>query len=176
MARRIGIFPGTFHPIHQGHIAFALAAATTCDLQTVYFLPEHTPRGKHCPMALSDRVQYIDTAIEQHSRLDRIVLDDSQFTVARTLPLLRNQFPDTQLTLLIGSDVAHSLPHWDDIGDLVPHVEFAIGIRSDHSATDINAVLQNSGTGHPIRYKIITSPHADLSSTKVRGYSIRNLS
>jgi cytidyltransferase-like protein len=44
--KHIGIYPGSFDPVHEGHFAFAKAALETGRLDTVIFLPEMKPRGK----------------------------------------------------------------------------------------------------------------------------------
>ena len=43
---RIGIYAGTFDPVHAGHVAFALQSLEAAKLDRVYFLPERRPRGK----------------------------------------------------------------------------------------------------------------------------------
>ena len=44
--KSVGIYSGTFDPVHTGHVAFALEAAQVANLQKVVFLPEETPREK----------------------------------------------------------------------------------------------------------------------------------
>ena len=162
--RRIGIYPGTFDPIHQGHIAFAKEAMKLCELDKVIFLPEEIPRGKQDVTDITHRVALITLAIDDIPRLKVMRAASKQFDVAHTLPELRGIHIDSTLTLLIGSDVAKSLPNWEGIESLVGEVSFAIGMRSIDSLDEIKSIAHQVGA----LCKIIRTPEAHTTSTQVR--------
>ncbi len=159
----IGIFPGTFDPVHEGHIAFALAVARDCGLDEVIFVPEHSPRGKTNVSTLPERITRIEKQIKTHPNLRVAELESRQFTVAETLPELRRLF-DGELTLLIGSDVAAKLHLWPDLDQLLGEVRLAIGLRGEHTADEVRQTLSKLKAGGAI----IETPHKQLSSSQIR--------
>lgn len=170
--KRIGIFPGTFDPIHEGHVAFCRAAAERTGLDAVYVLPERSPRAKHDVSPFAERVELIRRAIRTLPNVDILVLDDHQLTVDETLPQLRQRFGSAQLTFLLGSDVAcHSLPHWGGLSQLLKEVEFVIALRAGNSRAQItDAVRQiEERADQAFRHVVIESPRAEISSSRVRG-------
>ena len=109
---RIGIYAGTFNPVHTGHIAFALQATQAANLDMVYFMPERRPRDKQEVEHFGHRMAMLRRATEPHTQLDLLDLVDVNFSVLRTLPQLQQTFPDSQLVFLVGSDVAPTIPSW----------------------------------------------------------------
>lgn len=164
MARSIGLYPGTFDPIHSGHIAFALAAIEACNLDEVFFLPENNPRAKQHVTALSHRKELIKKAIQTYPSLRTIDVSSSQFTVHETLPELRERFVGSELTLLIGSDVARSITQWPKVDTLLKEVHLAIGMRAEDSEMEIKASLQSI----PTQVTFITTHLAAMTSSQIR--------
>ncbi|HVI69805.1 MAG TPA: adenylyltransferase/cytidyltransferase family protein, partial [Magnetospirillaceae bacterium] len=60
--KRVGVFSGTFDPVHRGHLAFALSAQKRAQLDTVVFLPEHSPRGKIAVGSFTHRLEMLRLA------------------------------------------------------------------------------------------------------------------
>lgn len=163
---RIGIYPGTFDPVHAGHIAFATAALLECQLDEVVFLPEKTPRGKQNVTATAHRVALLEKAIENTAGLRVAALASERFTVKQTLPELRALFGDAELTLLLGSDVALSLPYWPDVDVLLQEMPLVIGMRAGDSRQRITATFQNAAMN--AHYIFIETDHSHLASSQVR--------
>src|SRR3982751_4027627 len=109
---RIGIYAGTFDPVHAGHIAFALQAMERADLDSLCFLPERRARTKQGVEHFGHRVAMLRRATQPHPKFSVLELDDVSFTVERTLPALYKRFPQTQLIFLFGSDAVEQLPNW----------------------------------------------------------------
>lgn len=171
MKRRIGIFSGTFDPVHSGHIAFAKEAMEVCQLDKVVFLPEQTPRFKHSVTDISHRVELLKLATNGIKGLDVIAPTSAQFTVRQTLPELHNMFKGTVLTLLIGSDVVKTFPHrWEDLGILLGDVSLAIGMRARDTFDEVLAVLNKLEANYKIKidYALIKAPDLDVASSHVR--------
>lgn len=163
---RIGIYPGTFDPVHAGHIAFATAALLECQLDEVVFLPEKTPRGKQNVTATAHRVALLEKAIENTAGLRVAALASERFTVKQTLPELRALFGDAELTLLLGSDVALSLPYWPDVDVLLQEMQIAVGMRAGDSRQEIIEILRF--TKSPATYTVIETEHPHFTSSQVR--------
>lgn len=163
--RRIGIYAGTFDPVHQGHLSFARTACELARLSVVYLLPERSPRAKPSARPYRTRVARLHDITDDQIKV--LELPDEEFSVARTLPALRRQFPGAQLVMLVGSDVVEHMSSWPDISELVRSCEFAIGQRDAAVPPDTHATLQALGIDSS-RHTIVSTPHNHLSSTMIR--------
>lgn len=155
--RRVGIFAGTFDPVHQGHIAFALAAMSVVNLDKVVFLPEAKPRGKGSVTPLKHRLAMLKLAIKPYKRLNIADLEEEQFSVANTLPKLKKIFKGYELYLLLGSDILKNLPKWQNADQLKREVKIIAGQRADNEKPK----RQTDET-------VIYTYFADLSSKSLR--------
>lgn len=167
---RRGIYCGTFDPVHQGHIAFALAAKQKCQLDQVVFMPEARPWRKQRVTMLAHRVKLLRLATANLPDCCVVTLSSGRFSIKHTLPELAARFPDDELVLLMGSDVAQGLPNWERIGDLLQRVSFGIGLRATDSAKAIEAAMQQLSQtyGTPVQYQLVTAGYAELSSSQLR--------
>lgn len=165
--KRIGIYSGTFNPVHAGHITFALQALRGANLDQVIFLPERQPRHKTNVEHFGHRVAMLSRAVQPHPELAVLELTDKCFTVRRTLPQLKALFPGAALVILAGSDVAESIPSWPYAAELLRATELVVGIRSRHQ---VNAVTQDihSWKIQPRNLHVIASHAPDVSSGDIR--------
>jgi nicotinate-nucleotide adenylyltransferase len=165
--RRIGIYAGTFDPVHAGHLAFALQALTAAKLDEVYFLPERRPRGKRHVEHFGHRVAMLQQAVRPHPQFAVLELPDVSFSVRYTLPRLRERFSNSQLLFLFGSDVIARLPGWPLADRLLSRYELIIGLRGE----DDQSVLQQMITDWPqppLAVTLLPSYAPDVSSGRVR--------
>lgn len=165
--RRIGIYAGTFNPVHSGHIAFALQSLEAAKLNEVYFLPERQPRGKQDVEHFGHRAGMLERALKPHPRLKVLEMVDISFSVDRTLPRLRKQFDAADLIFLFGSDIVPGLAGWPHADDLIRNYELVIGIRSRDNREKLRAIVE----GWPVQPEGVTmfdSYAADVSSGIVR--------
>lgn len=165
--KRIGIYSGTFNPVHAGHIAFALQALVESRLDQVVFLPERQPRGKTGVEHFGHRVAMLNKAIRPHPSLAILELTERTFTISRTLPRLRQIFPGATLVFLLGSDTALTVPAWPQAERLLKTSELVVGIRSQHQ----QAHMQQSVAAwkvQPSQLTIIQSFAPDISSHQIR--------
>ncbi|HEU4830231.1 MAG TPA: nicotinate-nucleotide adenylyltransferase [Gemmatimonadales bacterium] len=169
----VGIFGGSFDPIHHGHLIVARVAAETLGLAEVRFVPAREQPfkvGRHSAGA-AHRAAMAERAIAGTAgfTLETIELErtGASYTVD-TLRALRDRDPEIELVLLIGSDAAADFPKWREAAEVTrlarvvvfgrpgtPHVTLpgawrtievpAIGI----SATEIRRRVRE---GLPIRY------------------------
>lgn len=131
MTKKIGIFSGTFDPVHKGHIAFALKAAELAGLDKVYFLPEAVPRRKDGVTHYAHRIAMLRLAIKPHKKLAVLELPDKQFSVTQSLPRLQKKFNDDKLYMLLGSDMVPYLSesNWPGFTRLLESVVLVVGMR-----------------------------------------------
>jgi nicotinate-nucleotide adenylyltransferase len=139
--KRIGIFAGTFDPVHSGQVAFALAALEQAGLDRVYFLPERRPRHKKHVEHYGHRVAMVRRALAPHPRLEVLETDDISFTVRRTYRRLRSQFDGAQLVLLMGAEQLESLPAWPGADRLWTGCELVLALRAESNLAEVRTQL-----------------------------------
>jgi nicotinate-nucleotide adenylyltransferase len=171
---RIGVFGGSFDPVHAGHLIVAEAAAELLVLDQIRFIPARRQPFKHAKHHASpdDRVAMLQLALEGNPRfvLDRQEMrrDGPSYTVD-TLEALHNQFPSDQLFLLVGADAARDLPKWREVDRFRDLATVVVLTRPDVSTPT-----------HRVVGQVLTVPRVDVSATAIReavrdGRSIRYL-
>ncbi|HVS58712.1 MAG TPA: nicotinate-nicotinamide nucleotide adenylyltransferase [Candidatus Saccharimonadales bacterium] len=165
--KRIGIYSGTFNPVHAGHIAFAVQALSEANLDQVVFLPERQPRHKTGVEHFGHRVAMLNKAVKPHPALAVLELVDKNFTVHRTLPQLKTLFHGATLVMLMGSDTAQYVPSWPYAKDLLKSTELVVGVRSTHQSDEIERVIRG-WTVQPARLHVLKSFAPDVSSSDIR--------
>lgn len=144
---RIGIFAGTFDPVHKGHITFALKAAQSADLDEVYFVPEPQPRRSGGVTHISHRISMLQLATRSHSKLKVLELPDKKFDMVRTWPRLTRQFKNCKLLLLIGSNVFTKIPSWPHVNQLFEDAGVVVGTYGDRDiAIALDSVVKLNKT------------------------------
>ncbi len=157
--KRIGIFSGSFDPVHKGHIAFALSSLEQAKLDAVYFAPETKPRRKPHVSHISHRVTMLDLATRSLHRLHVLDLTARYFTPKSTVSKLQQMFPGAEIVLLMGSDMLEHLHTWKHVDYMLSHVELAVGVRSDSDAERVSRLLSEL----PVQPKA-TIIHTELST------------
>lgn len=167
--KKIGIYSGTFDPVHEGHISFALETAQKIGLDKVFFLPEPRPRRKQGVKALEHRVAMVKLAIKDYKNLGVIVLEQARFTPHETLPVLQARFEGAELYMLIGEDMLDHLADWPHVDKLVNGVSFIIGLRKRHSQ-EVAEIISNlmKTRALQLQYRLVETSNSKISSSTVR--------
>lgn len=165
--QRIGVYAGTFNPVHAGHITFALQALQAANLDKVYFLPERRPRHKTDVEHFGHRVAMLERATRPHPQFEVLELVDISFSVERTLPKLRTAFPSAQLVFLFGSDVVADLPDWPKVDHLLKDSELVIGLRQGDELEVIKKLI-SEWPAAPIDLILFDSFAPHVSSGRIR--------
>ena len=165
---RVGIFGGSFDPVHNAHVALAQSALSALQLDEVRWVPAGNPWQKARQItAAVDRVAMVQAAIAAEPRfvLDRIEVDRSgaSFTLD-TIRALQAALPDQHWVLLIGQDQYCGLHTWKDWQTLLSLVELAVANRPGD--------LDKTRTPHPdvqrFPHRMVPLPMLDISSTDIR--------
>lgn len=177
MRKRIGIYSGTFDPVHNGHVGFAVRALEVANLDEVIFIPEKLPRGKEGVTELAHRFELLVRATEPYEGFGVRLLDAEQFCVRGTLPQLRAMFDDAELYLLLGSDVVRTFSdRWPNLEELFREVKLVIGLREGDTPRIMKKLLKGLDVNVRPRYFFVDSPLADASSSRVRhGHFVRDV-
>ena len=170
ITKRVGVFGGTFDPIHKGHLAVALAVRDELDLDQVLFVVTSDQWLRENPpvASASDRLQMVELAVSgvpsfSASDID-IRREGSTYTVD-TLNDLRAELGElATLFLIVGSDSALSMDRWKD-GDLIPALATIVAVGRPGENLQIHALDES----HPaIGAEYIQGPMIDISATRVR--------
>ena len=167
--RRIGLFGGSFDPVHNAHLALARSALRELALDEVRWIPAGQPWQKK--RSLTDAVHrkaMVALAIEGEPRfvLDPIELQRAGPSyMLDTVRALQAAQPGAQWFLLLGQDQHAGLPSWHGADELVQRVTLAVARRPGISAAlhvESDRALANAQV-HPVAL-----PPMDVSSTEVR--------
>jgi nicotinate-nucleotide adenylyltransferase len=130
---RLGIFGGTFDPIHCAHIAIAEAARDTFALERVLVIPAANPPHKsNSAASYEHRYRMVELACAGHARLEpsRLEAGEQQSYSISTIERIREQVgPAAQLFFIIGADAFAEITTWRRWRDVVANVEFVVVTR-----------------------------------------------
>ena len=163
---KIGLYGGSFDPIHNGHLILARDAMERLELDKVIFLPARiSPHKLDRPPAPPEaRCLMLETAIADEPRFEmdacEIEREGPSFAID-TVQLFRNRYPGAKLYYFIGDDNLPELDTWRDIANLRESVHFV--------------VLSRAGMPFLSEFPIITR-HIEISSTEIRNRIARGLS
>jgi len=181
---RLGIFGGTFDPIHNAHLFIAESARLLEGLDRVLFVPTGSQHYRDRPQASSeDRCAMIRGAIESN---DAFALDETDLRenatgyTADLLPRLREKYPGSPLTFVIGADSLASAT-WVRLDEVLDNLErFVIAPRSGVTDDALARVIAAIPAHLRERVRTLNLPEIPESATLMRsliaqGRSIRYL-
>jgi len=181
---RIGIFGGTFDPVHYGHLLLAEACREQCQLDQVWFLPAAiSPHKQHRTATDGQaRVEMLELAIGGHSAFSvcRYEIDRGgvNYTVD-TLSHFRQQHPADELFFLLGADSLRDLPTWREPGRLAELCTI-VAVRRPGSEVEfelLRPLIANnrieSIENHVVEMPLIGISASDLRRRVAEGWSIR---
>ena len=183
---RIGLFGGTFDPVHLGHLLAAQEAYEQLDLSRVMLMPAHTRPHKDRVVTTSaaDRLAMLRLAAADDARFEVSDLEvrrgGSSYTID-TVAALRAEV-DAEIILLVGSDSVPELPTWHRVGKLMDLCTLVVMARPGFSVEQLDRLrgALSAEQVERIAGDLLAIPLIEISSTSVRerlaaGRSIRYL-
>ncbi len=184
----IGIFGGTFDPVHYGHIKPALSIKHALNLTQLLFVPNSIPPHREAPwLSVEQRLSLLENAVEEYPGVsvdERELNREGPSYMVDTLVSLRKDFPVETFCLIIGMDAFIGLSawhRWRDIFDLCHIVVtqrpgfLPVDIEKRMAAEDYKfisekitqdvAMLTSEETGVILLQSV---PQLDISSTQIR--------
>jgi nicotinate-nucleotide adenylyltransferase len=172
---KIGLFFGSFNPIHHGHLMVASYIANHTDLQQIWLVvsPQNPHKTQASLLNEYDRLYLAQLAVEND---DQIKVSDIEFKLPKpsytidTLTYLEEKFPQHQLYVIMGGDSFQNLPKWKNFETLVKNYQFIVYRRPGFDITE--------NYGANMQY--LEAPMLELSATLIRnnckeGITIRYL-
>lgn len=162
---RVGLFFGSFNPVHTGHLLIANYFVQFTNLQQIWFMvsPQNPFKVNDQLLDENTRLHLMQLAINGD---ERFIASDFEFTLPRpsytvnTLKLLREQFAEHTFVPIIGGDNLQSFHLWKDYTEILAQHEVMVYRRAGFHE---NPLLAN----HP-KIKIFEVPLLNISSTYVR--------
>ena len=175
--RKIGLYFGTFNPIHMGHLVIANHMATHTDLDEVWLVvtPLNPQKDSAELMAQEHRLQMVHLATAENELLQgsdvEFALPSPNYTAA-TMRFIRGEHPEVDFSIIIGEDNFHNLHTWKDHWELVTHHRILVYPRrsveaKQPSLTQLEGV-QNRIPGDHAHVVWCDAPMISISSTYLR--------
>jgi nicotinate-nucleotide adenylyltransferase len=181
---RLGVFGGTFDPVHTGHLVAAETAREAADLDSVMFVPAGEPWLKDGEVvgAKRDRMRMVELAIEGN---DRFISSDMELQrpgptySADTLEELRDQRPSDRLFLIVGMDALDDFGRWSRPQRIL-ELATLVGVARPGRSGLARAQLDGIRSGASSDVIVAEGPLLDVSATDLRqrlgrGASVRYL-
>ncbi|MEO0565382.1 MAG: nicotinate (nicotinamide) nucleotide adenylyltransferase [Chloroflexota bacterium] len=181
---RIGIFGGSFNPLHQGHLIVAEFAAESISLDKILFTPVVDPPHKDGRglVPIEHRCRMIDMSIGGNDRFDLSMVDSDRpgphYSVD-TVQIVGKQFEGSDIYFVMGGDSLRSFPKWHDPMGIVAHCRLAVMRRPSYKPVqpDMHDDVLPGLSDH---IDMIEAPPIGISSTRIReqlqmGKSVRYL-
>jgi nicotinate-nucleotide adenylyltransferase len=184
---RIGVFGGTFDPVHLGHLIVAEQCREQTGLDQVWFLPSARPPHKlsRTLSAFSHRAEMLALALAGNPafRVEELEKDrPGPSYTADTLDELARLHPGNEWCLLLGADTLADLPQWHEPARIVASASLLVAARPGSAILSVEQLRDglHLPTNAPLRVKFAHAPLIDISSTDLRrrvggGRSIRYL-
>lgn len=162
---KVGLFFGSFNPIHIGHLIIANYIIENSDLTQIWFVvtPQNPFKNKSTLLKDHHRLEMVNLAIEKypHFRSSSVefTLPKPSYTID-TLVVLKEKYPSYDFVLLVGEDNLNSFHKWKNYEQILKYHSLFVYPR-------INSIQKEHTLVHPNIHKI-SAPIIEISSTLIR--------
>ncbi len=166
MPKNIGLFFGTFNPIHIGHLIIANHFAEFSDLDEVWLVvtPHNPHKKRNTLLEDTHRLSMVRIAVENYPHLKASTIEfdlpQPNYTV-NTLAVLEEKYPEDRFSLIMGEDNLKSFHKWKNFEVILENHEIYIYPRISEG------ILESQFSGHP-KIKKIEAPIVEISASFIR--------
>ena len=172
---RLGIYGGSFDPVHYGHLLLAESSREQCRLDEVWLLPAAVPPHKteRTMTSAKRRIEMLKLAIGGHDALKVSTIEVERGGVSytvETLAAIHQQLPQAELFLLMGADTLYDLPNWREPRRICELAVPVVVQRSGSPAPDLGVLQPLASTAQltAIEQNQVTMPIIELASSEIR--------
>lgn len=161
---RIGLFFGSFNPIHVGHMVLANYMQSFGGLDEVWLVvsPHNPLKEKQKLLDQNQRLHLVNLACEDHPKIKssniEFSLPQPSYTI-HTLTYLKEKYPQHQFSLIMGSDNLSTLHKWKNYEEILNRYEILVYPRPEYQGSEFDT--------HP-HVKLTKAPLMEISSTFIR--------
>ncbi len=177
---KLGLFGGTFDPVHNAHLFVAEAARVELGLERMIFLPTRGSHYRSGPIAsIEQRLAMLRGALapNPYFAIDESDLDEAATGyTADLMPRLRERYRDDELTFVVGGDSLVDSP-WQRFDSVLEHlVLFAVAPRAERDPDRFDRLLETLEPAQRAKLRVLDLPALNGSATLVRAQLARGAS
>jgi nicotinate-nucleotide adenylyltransferase len=166
-SERIGVFGGTFNPIHHGHLINIELLTDQFNLDRVLFIPAKIPVHKDVAgkVTAADRLKMVELAIQNSEKFHSSGIEINRETASYTITTLRElekAYPGDELFLIIGSDSFNELDTWKDYKNILTGYTIIVMMRPGDTE------LRGDLSAQAIKIEQYAGALIDISSSMIR--------
>lgn len=164
--KKIGLFFGSFNPIHIGHLILANYILEHSDLEELWFVvsPQNPFKDKKSLLKDNNRLDMVQLALKNYPKMRasnvEFSLPKPNYTID-TLTYLHEKFPDVSFSLIMGEDNLKGLPKWKNSEVLIQNHQIIVYPRVFEDRSDEDFVQHEN-------IEKINAPIIELSATEIR--------
>jgi nicotinate-nucleotide adenylyltransferase len=173
---KIGLYFGSFNPIHVGHLIIANHVVNHTDVEQVWFVvsPQNPLKPSSTLLNEYHRLHFVNLAIANNTRLKasdiEFKLPKPSYTID-SLVYLQEKYPTHQFSIVVGSDSYNNIPNWKNGKLLLTNYQFIVYQRPGY---ELSNAKETTGC------VVLTAPFLDISASYIRkaikeGKSVRYL-
>ena len=161
---KVGLFFGSFNPVHVGHLVLANYMLEYTDLDRIWFVvsPHNPLKKKSSLLDEKQRLHLVNLAIGFNTKLKasniEFKLPQPSFTI-NTLIYLQEKYPQNEFALIMGADNLESFHKWKNYEEILKHYQLYVYPRPKNDGGELK---------HHPQVKLVNAPMMEISSTAIR--------
>ena len=165
--KKIGLFFGSFNPIHIGHLILANYILENSDMDELWFVvsPQNPFKDKKSLLTDHNRLDMVQLAVKNYPKMRasnvEFSLPKPSYTID-TLTYLKEKYPNYSFALIMGEDNLDSLPKWKNAEKLMSEYQIIVYPRTFEGEKKDSEYLQHENIS------MVNAPIIELSATEIR--------